>query len=488
MVSERGSRAAWGRKVPFPVLLLAMRLNADKQTKQSVWVPAVLVVPVPCYYPVPSRPRLKSAGTPLQQFGGPSSSKQPLPTHTDPTPVRIIISVRVGTMGMENAIDAATSVADIHAALAALHHHEASVTQRLDDLVASQNHLSRELARLDLLRAHLGTHVVTTRAIGNGMLSDAASTANRISTAVKRLDHEQANVRATLQVVEQVAELKACVLGVHGSMGAPQDWETAAGYLSRASKIPDEVIDGSFAEDMVPTADVPDPPRLTLDAAAESLCALFLREFDKAAAEADGSRVTRFFKLFPLIGRSDTGLDAYGRYVCQGVAARARTNFNSAPPSQRQESYFYGQTLTKLFEHIAQIVDGHEPLVERHYGTGMMAKVIERLQIEADVQGGIVLDTWHDERNIDRKLTDSKSYAFSFLVQSFKPANGTPRSSSPTNPAGRNSEDESVDMKEIDRLLAESALMLGRWALYSRFISDKCPVCSTPRLSPLLLT
>ncbi|KAJ4303269.1 Golgi transport complex subunit 4 [Kalmusia sp. IMI 367209] len=369
---------------------------------------------------------------------------------------------------------AATSVAEIHAALAELHHQEAHVTQRLNDLIASQKDLSRELGRLDLLRGHLGSQVVNTRAISNGMLSDAASTANRISSAVKRLDHEQSNVKATLEVVEQVAELKACVLGVHGSMGAPQDWETAAGYLSRASKIPDEVIDGSFAEEIVPTAEVPDPPRVTLNAAAESLCGLFLREFEKATNEGDGSRVTRFFKLFPLIGRTDTGLDAYGRYVCQGVAARARTNFNSAPPQQRQESYFYGSTLTKLFEHIAQIVDGHEPLVERHYGPGMMAKVIERLQIEADVQGGIVLDTWHDERNIDRKLTDIKSYAFSFLLQSFKPASGTPRSSSPANATGRNSEDEGVDMKEVDGLLAESALMLGRWALYSRFISDKC--------------
>jgi hypothetical protein len=280
-------------------------------------------------------------------------------------------------------------------------------------------------------------------------------------------------------VVEQVAELKQCVLGVHGSMGAPQDWETAAGYLSRASKIPDEVINGSFAEEMVPTAEVPDPPRVTLDAAAESLCGLFLREFEKAAKEGDGSKVTRFFKLFPLIGRTAVGLDAYGRYVCQGVAARARTNFNSAPPSSRSEGFFYGNTITKLFEHIAQIVDGHESLVEQHYGPGMMAKVIERLQIEADVQGGIMLDTWHEERSIDRKLTDIKSYAFSFLVQSFlpaqKPSGGTPRSSSPAN-AARNSEDEGVNMKEVDVLLGESALMLGRWALYSRFISDKCAV------------
>ncbi|KAF2457484.1 COG4 transport protein-domain-containing protein [Lineolata rhizophorae] len=374
----------------------------------------------------------------------------------------------------------ASSLAEIQAAMARLDRQEASVTSRLNALVASQKDLWRELGRLDLLRAQLGTQVVNTRAISNGMLSDAATTASRISGAVKRLELEQTNVKATLDVVEQVAELKACVLGVHGSMGAPQDWETAASYLNRASKIPPEVIDSSFAEEIVPTAEVPDPPRATLDAAAESLCGLFIREFDKAAKDGDGARVTRFFKLFPLIGRTDVGLDAYGRYVCHGVASRARTNLNSGATAQRKEGFFYANVLTKLFEHIAQIVDGHEPIVERHYGTGMMIKVIQRLQVEADVQGGIILDSWYDERSVDRKLTDIKSYAFSFLVQSFLPSqkgsSGAPRAGSPAKrdrAAGRTSEDDGINMKEIDGMLGESAIMLGRWSLYTRFLALK---------------
>ncbi|KAF2402409.1 golgi transport complex subunit Cog4 [Trichodelitschia bisporula] len=375
-------------------------------------------------------------------------------------------------------IYSATSIDEIHAALAHLSQREATVTAQLDSIISSQNDLSRELGRLDLLRAHLGSQVVSTRAISNGMLSGAAVTAHRISSAVKRLDQEQANVKATLEVVEQVSELKACVLGVHGSMGAPQDWETAAGYLNRASKIPAEVIDGSFAEEIVPTAEVPDPPRITLENAAESLCGLFLREFEKATQEGDGAKVARFFKLFPLIGRSQVGLDAYGRYVCQGVAAKARQNLNSGTGGNLQrDGYFYANSLTKLFEHIAQIVDGHEPLVEQHYGTGMMVKVIERLQIEADVQGGIILDTWSDERTISRKLTDIKSYAFSFLVQSFMPqksASGITRSDSPAKPGqGGAPEEDGVNMKEVDGILGESAVMLGRWALYTRFLASK---------------
>jgi hypothetical protein len=378
-------------------------------------------------------------------------------------------------------IYSATSIQEIHAALAGLARQEATVTAQFDALIAWQNDLSRELGQLDLLRANLGTQVVNTRNISNAMLSAAASTAHRISSAVKQLDREKENVKATLEFVEQVAELKACVLGVHGSMGAPQNWETAVLYMHRASKIPDEVVDGSFAEEIVPTTEVPDPPRVTLEHAAESLCGLFLREFEKATEGSDGARVTRFFKLFPLIWRSDVGLNAYGHYVCQGVAARARTNPNAVTSgNQTKDNYFYANAMTRLFEHIAQIVEGHQPLVEQHYGSGRMVKVIEQLQVEADVQGGIILDTWSEERTVVRKLTDIKSYAFSFLVQSFTSARnpvGILRSESPmrrsSTPGSRSDKDNGVDMKEVDNLLSESAMMLGRWALYSRFLASK---------------
>ena len=115
-----------------------------------------------------------------------------------------------------------------------------------------------------------------------------------------------------------------------------------------------------------------------------------------------------------------------------------------------------------------------------------MTRVVERLQVEADVQGGIILESWGDDRHVDRKLADIKSYAFTFLVQSFLPALravGTPRANSPANRDGtpqRTSEDEGVDMKEIDGLLNEMAIMLGRWSLYCRFLTDKCKVATNP--------
>ncbi|KAL9016874.1 MAG: hypothetical protein Q9185_005791 [Variospora sp. 1 TL-2023] len=372
--------------------------------------------------------------------------------------------------------------AEIQATMTKLSQEEASVTTRLDVLMASQHTLKHDLSRLDILRANLGTQAVSTRSISKTSLAQAAATAKRLSTAVTQLDLEQARVEYTLDVVEQVAELKACVLGVTGSMGTAQDWEAAAGYMHRAFRIPSHIVNGSFAEEIVPTAEVPDPPYVTLAQSAESLCALFIREFEQAAKESNGSRVTRFFKLFPLIGKSDVGLDVYGRYACQDVAARARSNLNAGTAgSQSTEGFFYAKALTKVFEHVAQIVEHHGGLVALHYGQGRMVRILERLQMEVDVQGGIIIDTWSDERSLERKLTDIKSYAFTFLVQSFLAApparTGTPRAGSPTrrDATGDNTaqSEQSIDMKTLDALLSEMTVMIARWSLYCRFMALK---------------
>ncbi|KAI5304571.1 hypothetical protein KEM56_006321 [Ascosphaera pollenicola] len=367
----------------------------------------------------------------------------------------------------------AASVSDIRAALQTLRSRETSITASLDALLASQKRFSRELARLDLLRAKLGAQVSAVRSISNDMLSDASSSASHISKAVKHLDMEQERVRSTLSVVEQVVELKACVLGVAASMGVSQDWETAANYVHRASKIPRDIVTGNFAANIVPTTEVPDAPDITLNNAAESLCHLFLREFDRAVHDNDTSKITRFFKLFPLIGRAEVGLDVYGRYVCQGVATRARSNLSFAAGA-RESPYFHATVLTKLFEQIAQIIESHGPLVERHYGAESMTQVIQRLQAEADMQGNIILETWTEERAVDRKLTDIKSYAFTFLVQSFLSTRSGPAASGVSSPAPQAIDNEGVEMKDVDSLLNEMAMMLQRWSLYTRFITDKC--------------
>jgi hypothetical protein len=105
-----------------------------------------------------------------------------------------------GSSAVEEPHTPATSVSQssslnaIRASLSALHTRDAAITTRLQTLVSSQAELSRELGRLDLLRAHLGTQVVHTRDISNGMLDSAAATAAHLSSKVKELDLEKKRV------------------------------------------------------------------------------------------------------------------------------------------------------------------------------------------------------------------------------------------------------------------------------------------------------
>jgi conserved oligomeric Golgi complex subunit 4 len=103
-----------------------------------------------------------------------------------------------------------------------------------------------------------------------------------------------------------------------------QDWDEASTFLHQASLIDPGIINGSLSMSSVPTSEIPDPPNIFLQQASDALFKLFLREFDSAAKVKDEERITRFFRLFPLIGKENEGLDVYGRFVCGIIAGRSR--------------------------------------------------------------------------------------------------------------------------------------------------------------------
>lgn len=124
-----------------------------------------------------------------------------------------------------------------------------------------------------------------------------------------------------MQQVEDIQELKTCILGLHSAMNS-KDWEGAARYLHRARRIDPSVVNGKFAEAVVPTSEIPDPPPKTLEQAQDTLHGIFMREFESATHRRSEADITRYFKLFPLIGKEVEGLDTYARFICGIVAGR----------------------------------------------------------------------------------------------------------------------------------------------------------------------
>jgi len=122
--------------------------------------------------------------------------------------------------------------------------------------------------------------------------------------------------------------------------------------------------------------------------------------------------------------------------------------------------------LTALFESVAMIVDQHQPVVEKYYGSGKMASVIERLLDECDRVVKKLVDGWEEERSMKRKLANVSSSTFS-----------TSSSSSPTirrQVSQLNApDDDIVDPREIDKVLSELAGMTGRWSLFKKFLTER---------------
>ncbi|KAK9447593.1 COG4 transport protein-domain-containing protein [Limtongia smithiae] len=327
--------------------------------------------------------------------------------------------------------------------------------------------LSFALQRLDILGASLNAPQRAAREVTT-MLADAGFVALRISQKVRQLDKEQSRVQAALEYVAQTQELRSCITGIYDATQV-RDWEAVAQHIHRASKLPTELVRGRFAEAMVPTEENPESPAVALENATESFGALFLREFESAAKAKDMEKITRFFKLFPLIGKEKEGLDVYAKFVCSIIAAQSRQMMNI----KVEGPLFFGMVISRLFENIATIVDQHTPIVERYYGRGKMQRVIERIQLETDTQGGIIVDTYFDDRNVNRKLSEIKSYAFSFLVQSFMPNSNLIgiRTMSPVSPSVADT--SGINVQDVDTLMNETGVMLSRWSLYCKFLAVK---------------
>jgi hypothetical protein len=83
--------------------------------------------------------------------------------------------------------------------------------------------------------------------------------------------------------------------------------------------------------------------------------------------------------------------------VCLGLTASYLTPATSP--------LYYLTGLTSLLESIALIIDQHQPVVEKYYGTGRMRAVIGRLQAEGDRVVRNLIEGWEEERRVGRLVS-----------------------------------------------------------------------------------
>lgn len=92
------------------------------------------------------------------------------------------------------------------------------------------------------------------------------------------------------------------------------------------------------------------------------------------------------------------------------------TGHISSPLLLAKSPTFYADTLIRLFESVAVIIDQHQPVIEKFYGPGKMLRVIQRLQEESDTRSRKVLEAFEEEREIARKVRSGREYSLEAFV------------------------------------------------------------------------
>ncbi|KAG8217409.1 COG4-domain-containing protein [Butyriboletus roseoflavus] len=344
-----------------------------------------------------------------------------------------------------------TNLDEILSCLSWYQSEEATLSNSLAALLSDRASIADSLRRLEALVPHLDDLCLESLQLA-GKVSSTAKTADRVGGRVRTLDQEMSRVSQAAERVGQVMELKSSLSQLQSCIEC-QDWESATRHCARAMSLPFEVISGPFAETSVPTAENHLPPAQTLQAARRRLLSIFLNQFAQASRSRDAAATSRYFKLFPAIGWETEGLEAYASFVVDLVRVRAPTSAKTSSP------LYYVTVLTALFEGVAMIIDQHQPIVEKYYGTGNMRSVIKRLLEECDRVVRSTLEAWREDRSIKRKLSD--------VSNSMVPM------STPRKQISAILEMDEVDPREIDKTLSEIAGMSGRWNLFRKFLVEQ---------------
>ncbi|KAG0365226.1 Golgi transport complex subunit 4 [Gamsiella multidivaricata] len=365
-------------------------------------------------------------------------------------------------------IKSLTNLTDIQECLRQLELEETKVDADLDELLSEREDLEASLDKLEVLEPQLGSLQQESKSLVK-IISDTSGLAESISVKVRQLDLEQSRVQMAIKHVEDVQELKFCISGILRAMEL-SDHEDAARHMHKALGFDKNILEGSFAEISVPSASNPEYPTVILENAKAKLLDIISTEFENAVQRQSEEDITRYFKLFPLLGEEQVGLDKYSKFVCAIVSGKAQASLVGPPKSPT----FYADTLIRLFESIAIIVDQHQPVVEKYYGPGKMLRVIQRLQEESDIRSRKILEAFEEEREISRKVGEIKSFrdpkrnliAPAGSIRSLTPQPGMSGSQQAAVP-------EVIDPRELDINLNEMVLISQRAHLYNRFLESR---------------
>lgn len=249
---------------------------------------------------------------------------------------------------------------------------------------------------------------------------------------------------------------------------AEEDFESAAHHVHRYLKLDKESLrlkSSDLIDDMNEKNNL-DYSFQLLQESKTRLQQIVNEKYDLAVQSNDIPQMERFFKIFPLIGLAESGLDKFATYLCNQIRLEAEKNYvllNSSNKDDPRWGIIFADALILHFERVARMIEAYQPVIQSSYGYGHIFGFIKKIQLECDLQAVKILNKFKETRSLNqvfRMVQNSVSSGYSSSAQS----------QSGGQSLATNSRDDKLDPRSLDELLTELTLISARVELYKSFL------------------
>ncbi|XP_055299578.1 conserved oligomeric Golgi complex subunit 4 [Sitodiplosis mosellana] len=333
------------------------------------------------------------------------------------------------------------------------------VNGRLDELLGRQSKIERQMNNIG--RSLAGLNVANDEANKvNSMVENTSSLAENVSAKVRRLDEARKRVSECQQRVHDLIDLQVCSQGVIAAIKS-EDFEKGAGHINRFLSMDEKLLQRT-ADDVSGSITSVNRAFNTLTEATTQLRQIINKKFDEAVAKDDLASVERFFKIFPLLGKHQDGIEKFAGYICVKLEKKSQKELRNSldmAKADNRVAIAYADVLTLLFENFARVMEVNQPIIENYYGYGYLIDLFRILQRECDSEVKKTIAEFNKNRHIQRhmqKINDfQKSSGQQGLGHFRKPSGGSV---------------DKLNPKDIDGLLIEITVMHARAELYIKFM------------------
>lgn len=119
------------------------------------------------------------------------------------------------------------------------------------------------------------------------------------------------------QRVHDLIDLQLCSQGVTTAI-KDEDFEKGAAHIHRFLSMDQHLLQRT-ADDVSGSITSVSQAVSTLETASQQMEKIVSQKFDDAVKKDDLASVERFFKIFPLLGKHNEGIEKFSKYICSKV-------------------------------------------------------------------------------------------------------------------------------------------------------------------------